>query len=210
VTKVATKPQPKPVDTSVLGIDGLTDQYRQTVAAALPRGVEPPEEFWRDLETAVACFLSLQENRTRRPAKRELKRWRNIDRLVSELSSELRAIRQQTPWNATDPLWANRVLSALWEAKVRAEAGMIAHETIGGAFRGRTNPHLAYLYGAVCDLWRYHLGQRLAYSRTKNGEPRGPLIRFFAACVGPVLGDAAPTANGVGSIIDRERRRLDH
>lgn len=189
---------------------GLTDQYRQTIMAALPRGVEPSEEFWRDLETAVAGFLLLQERRTRRPPKLELKRWQKIDRLVSELGSELRTVKRQTPWSAIDPLWPNRSLSALWPIKLRAELGVLCYQSLTGAFRGSSNPHRAYLYGVVCDLWHQHLGQKLKFWRTGEGVPRGALIDFFVACVGPVLGDATPTVHGFGTIIDRERRRLSY
>ena len=40
---------------SVLDPDtgGLAKPYKRTVAAALPHGVNPPEKFWHDLETAV-------------------------------------------------------------------------------------------------------------------------------------------------------------
>ena len=190
--------------------NGLTDQYRRGVLAALPRGVKPPEQFWRDLEMAVAAFIAFQQHRRKRPPKRELERWQNIDRLVSELGDELRSIRRQMPGNAHDPLWPNKALTALWPVKLKAEAGVIAYTTIGRAFRGSKNPHRDFLYGAVCDLWRWHLGQRLAYSRADKGIPRGPLIRFFTACVGPVLGDAALGAYGIGSAIDREKRRLSY
>ena len=156
MTKRKSKPD---VDTTaVFDNNGLTDQYLQTVTAALPSGVEPPEEFWHELETAVAGFLLLQERRTRRPPKLELERWQNIDRLVSELGSELRTIKRQTPWDAIDPLWPNRSLSALWGIKLRAEAGVLAYQSLTEAFRGRRNPHCDYL-SVMCNLWRQHLGQ---------------------------------------------------
>ena len=154
-----------------LDANGLTDQYRQGVLAALPPGVvEPPEQFWRDLETAVVAYLALQEHRSKRPLKRELERWRYIYWLVSELGSELRTIRRQTPLSALDPLWPNRALTALWAVKLKAEAGVGAYETIGRAFRRRKNPHRESLYGAVFNLWRGHLGQqKLGYWRGEGG-----------------------------------------
>lgn len=199
---------PGPTRQAPLDDNGLTDQYRRGIVAALPPGIELPKLFWLDLEEAVAAFIALQQHRLTRPPQRELKRWQNIDRLVSELGDELRAIRRQTPWNASDSLWPNRALTALWSVKLKAEAGVIGYEMISRTFHGRKNPHHDFLYGAVCDLWRWHLGQRLAYSRGDKGIPRGPLIRFFAACVGPVLGDAALTEYGIASVIDREKRRL--
>jgi hypothetical protein len=206
---VARKAKRAVVDaTAALGAHGLTDQYRQAVTAALPAGTNPSEEFWRDLETVVAAFFAFQ--RQHRPPKRELKRWQHIGRMASDLGSELRAISLQTPSSAHDPLWSNRALAALWPVKLKADAAVIAYATIRRAFRGRQNPYRAYLYGAVCDLWRWHLGQKLAYSRTRKGAPYGPLIRFFTACVGPLLGDEMPTSHGIGSIIDREQRALSY
>jgi len=50
----------------------------------------------------------------------------------------------------------------------------------------------------------------LQYSRNKQGKPTGPLVRFFAACVEPILGEETPR-EGVADIIDREsNRRAKH
>ena len=186
----------------------LTDQYRNAVAAALPAGVSPPDEFWRDLAGAIGTFLSLQQHRTDRPAKLELKRWQNIDRLVSELADELCTIRR-TRWSDSDfDQGAPEVaLAALWRIKRMAEAGTLGHRMIGASFRARNNPYRQILYGNVLDLWRRRLGQGLGFSRSDQG-PHGPLIRFLCACIGPVLGDDTPTASGFASIIDRERKKL--
>ena len=210
---------------SVLDADtgGLAEPYKRTVAAALPPGVKPTEEFWHGLETAVTGYLGMQQGRATRPAKHELRRWKNIDALASKLGEELRAMRRQTSRGTFEPLlW----LPAVWEIKRQAEAGVRGYDSASSS--GSKNPARAYLYGAVCDLWRcprdavrIHfdaadgfseswdpptgLGQPLAYSRTAEGEPRGPLIRFFTACVGPVLGDAAPNVYGIATIIEREK-----
>jgi hypothetical protein len=188
---------------TVLDANGLTDQYRRGISAALPRGVEPPEHFWRDLETAVAGYIGLQQSRAKRPPIAEVKRWQKIDRLVDKLGDELWTIRRQSPSNI---MWTNEALAALREVKLKAESRLV-YRSIDRAFSGRRNPHHAYLYGAVCDLWRGHLGQALAYSRADKGVPRGPVIRFFAACVNPFLGDKALTDYGIGEVIDRERER---
>ena len=119
---------------------GLTDHTRQTIMAALPRGVEPSEEFWRNGETAVAGFLLLQERRTRRPPKLELKRWQKIDGWCRNWGGdELRTVKRQTPWSAIDPLWPNRSLSALWPIKLRAESGVLCYQSLTGAFRGSSH-----------------------------------------------------------------------
>ena len=205
------KRKPETDTTAVLDTGGgLTDQYRHAVAAALPAGVDPPEAFWHDLESAVAAYFSLQQHRTFRPPKVELERWQHIDRLVSDLASELRTIRRQTPWSTFDfdQSWSARSLAALWEVKRKAEAGVFAYQTIGSAFSRRGHPHRAHLYGAICDLWRFELKQKLRYSRSETGIPSGPLIVFLAACLGPVLGSETPTASGLASIVNRKRRRL--
>jgi hypothetical protein len=172
--------------------------------------VNPPGDFWRDLEGAIAAFLSLQQRRTDRPTKLNLKRWQNIDRLVTKLAGELRTIRSPRRGGGDfdfDQLAPDRALVALWPIKRKAEAGMLGYQMIGAHFRARNNPHRQALYGDVLDLWR-HLGQELRYSRSEQGIPRGPLIDFLGACIGPVLGAATPTASGFATIIGRERKRL--
>jgi hypothetical protein len=64
-------------------------------------------------------------------------------------------------------------------------------------------------YRAICELW-LDLGQKLRTStgesgRHDEGKHGGPLIRFFNACVGPVLGDEAPSGGGIAKIVRRHR-----
>ena len=196
---------------AVLDDDGLTEQYKRAVTDALPAGVTPPDEFWRDLESAIGAFLALQQHRTDQPAKLQLKRWQNIERLVDNLAKELRTIRSPHRGGGDfgfDQLAPDRALAALWPIKRKAEAGMLGYQMINTEFRGRNNPYRQVLYGNVLDLWRRHLGQELGISRSEQGIPRGPLINFLGACIGPVLGAATPTASGFASIIYREQRKL--
>ena len=186
---------------------GLTEPYKRAVAAALPRGVDAPEEFWRDLETAVAIFFVLQQRRADMPPKRERMRWQRIEKLTDALAREVRAIKPMVLWSHDDPLWPNRGLRALWDLKYRAETSRIGYEMLSAAHKGRRNPHRAHLYAAICDLWTIHLGQELRYSM-QGGVPSGPLIRFFTACIKPVLGAEAPTAHTIASVIDREKHRV--
>jgi hypothetical protein len=195
----------------------LAEPYKQTIAAVLPRDVSPTEGFWYDLETAVSAYLSLAGRHASRPLKQDLQDWKDIGVMASMLGEKLRAVRQTTR-DTFEPLL---VLPALLAIKRRAEACVLACETIGASFRGTKNPYRAYLYGVVFNLWccplersaededrRVGLGQELAYSRTEAGEPHGPLIRFFVAIVGPVLGDAAPNMYGIATIIERERAAI--
>lgn len=196
--------------------DGNTRQfeknYKATVAAALPADICPTDEFWRELAAVVEGYFIMTERRTHRPPKRELKYWQRITDLVDELDRELRALHRQ-------PLWVERsarALQALHSVKDLAEAHSAGAEALSGKIRnpkkghsnpwkGRSNPHRKFLYGAVLDLWR-GLDQELRYSRKE--KPAGPLIRFFTACVGPILGDKMPTAYGIAAIIDSEKARI--
>jgi hypothetical protein len=181
----------------------LTAGYKRAVAASIPENDTSLDAFWCALATAVAGYFTLSGNRARRLSERELERIQQIRALVAALDKELHAIRQLTLW--TEP--SDRMLSAMSPLKNLAEAYVIGYTTIAPAFRGRNNPHRQFLYGAVLDLWRRGLGQELRYSRSQKGTPGGPLIRFFAACVGPVLGEDAPTAHGIAAIVDCEKAR---
>jgi hypothetical protein len=185
----------------------LSEDYRQGVTAAWPSGIDPPStDFWDELEAAITTFISLQEHRGKRPTKGEFKRWQRIDRLVDRLVAELHIVQRDRhePWSVFefDSLWVNRARESLWGVKRKAEAGQIAYRRLGAAFKGRSNPYRAFLYDAVLNLWTLRLGQKLRYSTTPKGTPSGPLIRFFEACVKPVLDADTPTVHGIATIID--------
>ena len=167
----------------------IAADYQRDVAAALPPGVNPSEEFWRELAAAVAGYLTLSRNRKRRPPKHELERWRKITALINELGKELR-----------DTRLAKLGETALQPIRDLAEAHVAGYQSINAGFHGR-DPHRQFLYGAVLDLWCRHLGQKLGY--TKDGPP----VRFFTACVSPILGDDTPTTHGIATIVNREKAR---
>lgn len=60
------------------------------------------------------------------------------------------------------------------------------------------------LYFASLDCW-IDAGCRLAVSRRADQTLAGPLIRYLEAVLGPVMGDAAPAAEGMRKIIYRYR-----
>jgi hypothetical protein len=186
----------RPDFTAVLD-DGLTDAYKAAVASALPKGAEATDAFWHDLEVAVDCYISL---RSRRPSVRERDRWKRIDRLIDKLAGELREVRKGTPRSHSDAYWPNRALLALVDAKRYAEAGVIGHSMLATASRGRRDRARWYLYHAVLDLWRDHLGQPVRSS--KRG---GPAIRFVLACVAPLIDEplSVPT---IATIINEHRK----
>jgi hypothetical protein len=189
----------------VLDANGhLTDAYKQAVAAGLPHGAETTEEFWRELESAVAFYVAFRQRRKDRPYNSERQRWKRIDKLAAKLEAELREIQQR------DPVWTDPALAALAAIRRKSEAGVIGYQMIKSSFRGQSNPDRAFFYRAVCDLWRLRLGRELAYPRTNKGEPCGPAVVFFTAVCAPVLGGKMLKASGVGSVIDRERRRAKY
>jgi hypothetical protein len=116
----------------------------------------------------------------------------------------MRKLGRETPWNDPDPLWPNRFLTALWEVHNKVQVRSSWHDT-WAAFRGTRNPHREFLYWGVLRVWIERLDGQLKYSLSPKGEPIGPLVRFFIACVEPVL-DAETPRVGIPDIIDRARR----
>jgi hypothetical protein len=189
----------------------ISEEHRALVATAIPPGVKIPEEFWRGLELAIAVFVVMHERRTNKPPRRERDRWQRVEKKTDALAREIRTLKSQTPWREGDLL--QPTLTALGKFGLLAEAHCIGNEMLT-----RRASDTRVLYHAVLDLWcapfparkpldqQTDLGQPLRYSRsTKRGTPGGPLIRFFSACVGPVLGDDAPSPEGIAKIIDRRR-----
>jgi hypothetical protein len=185
----------------------ITPAHQQAIEAAIPAGGVVPIEFWRDLDAAIGLYQTLQERRATRPPAEERARWQRIEKLADSLGKELRALRMKISWEHSDPLWPNRALVALWGIRHRAEANRIGYEMRGAGFKRRSNPHRALLYAAVCDLWAIHLQQKLSYSMSPAGEPYGPVIRFFRACLEPVFGADAVMLHAVRGAIDRARKR---
>lgn len=58
----------------------------------------------------------------------------------------------------------------------------------------------------ILDLWCKGLGQELSVISSADGEVSGPLVKFFAACVNPLLPKPL-TAGGIATIVDREKAR---
>ena len=68
----------------------LTVGYRRAVAAALPEGIKPSNDFWHELADAIAEFFVVEENRLTRIAQ-DLKRREKIIELIDELNREIRS-----------------------------------------------------------------------------------------------------------------------
>lgn len=208
----------------------LTKEYCDRVAAEIPRGIEVPQEFWRDLDATITLFHAMAERRATKPLPRgplklgaltergplkqwslrdQLKQLQRIVALTDELAAELRDLRTH-PGDHSDPSWPSRWLRDLWPYRHFAESNLIGLESLSAS----RQPHRELLYAGILDLWEIHLGQPLRRSRSgkrsrseKRGVPGGPLIRFFTACIEPVLGKDTPTPEGIVGIIKREQKR---
>jgi hypothetical protein len=165
----------------------LSEAYKRAVENALPTGVEPSEKFWIDLAEVVAGFFISEQNRaSRRPPRAEIERFKRIVEL------------------ATSPGKQHAELATI---KSLAEAQLAAYQAIQRDFSRKKNAYNDGLYIQVLDLWCRGLGQMLGVSSVEKKVP-GPLIKFFSACVNPLL--AKPlTGNGIADIVDREKRRRE-
>jgi len=182
----------------VPGSEGLTAEHRRAILAALPPNVVMTDEAWAALEEIVVGFRGFRSVRRRYLA--DWRRWRRIGDLTTKLAAEIKLLSPEAPWSA-------RALDILQEVNNRPE---ILYHATRRAFRGTQDPHREFLYWGVLRVWTDQLGGELKYSMSRKGKPGGPLVRFFTACVEPVLkADETPRA-GIADIIDREKesRRL--
>jgi hypothetical protein len=193
---------------TVLDADNrLTADYRTRVAAAIPSGVVVPDEFWTSLTEIIVGYVSFDRHYRRYPIAAERKRWKRIGDAVETLGVDLRRLRRETPWSDPDPLWPNRALAALWEVREKVEGKAKYH----GTFGRRQNSHRNFLYGGVLDCW-IQLGRELRRSRDPKNKNKagGPTVRFFVACVAPVLGEKMVGPEGIVDIIKREKKGRAH
>jgi hypothetical protein len=201
--------RPWPTAAAILALesrDGIAEsaEYHRAVEAALPDGVTASAEFWFDLEDAANIYLQWELRRLRKPPLAERKRWQRIVKLTDDLARELRVIRQRTFRTHSNPDWAKDRLQELWRIKRDAETYLRGYSDVAAGYGRRRSTSRAFLYASVLGLWTKRLGQPLRFSITQ-GVPTGPLIRFFAACVTPIMGNEALTARAICKIIERAR-----
>ena len=68
---------------------------------------------------------------------------------------------------------------------------------------GRRYPPRQMFYDRVLEVWIKDFKQPQQYSRSGDGTLTGPLVRYFEAALGPVLGDDMLSLEGIREIIDR-------
>jgi hypothetical protein len=163
-------------------------------------------EVLTDLGEIIAAYHMLRSRRQRYRLVEERRHWRRMVNLSKKLDAEMRRVLSRVPvFNIDDPHWPNRVLHELVVIIDKAEVAFAYQDTFR-AFRGTKNPHREFLYSSVLNVWTARLGGALKYGRSRKGTPTGPLVRFFIACIEPVLKAETPRA-GVADIIDRARSK---
>ena len=197
---------------------GFRDEYRltaehwQAISAAIPSRIKTKANWPKlelrvqaDLDTAIVLFRTLSSRRQSYPIAAERRRWNHIGDLANKLAVELRALRGLKPPSDPDPDWLTQSLIALQRVSDRVKDVSAFHDT-WAAFRGTKDPNREHLYHDVLRVWTRRFKEPLKCWITEQGEPRGPLVDFFTACVKPVLGAETPRA-GIVDIIERARER---
>jgi hypothetical protein len=191
----------------------LTSEHWQAISAAIPSCIKTKANWPKleprvraDLDTAIVLFRTQSSRRQHYPITAERRRWNYIGDLTERLITGLRMLRDLTPPSHDDPDWLTEALIALQRVMHRVGEVSEFHDT-WRAFRGRKNPYREFLYRDVLRVWTRRLKRRLEnYWVSEQGELRGPLVKFFIACIEPVLGAKTPRA-GIVDIIERERKR---
>jgi hypothetical protein len=125
---------------------------------------------------------------------RFVENWSNIHRLAGELANEL-AEADDRARNAKRPSFGGLI-----KTLVKVQERATPHATRKDQYRFREE-----YYQEVLSLW-LRFGGKLRYSRNSR-KLSGPLIRFFQAVTGPVLGTDAPALESIKDIIEREKDR---
>jgi hypothetical protein len=200
----------------------LSAEHRQAIATALKGRNVDLDRVYHVLEAKIDIFRKMQQmfpgKQPERP--KRLEEWKRVYKLCLDLICALHAAEKdayrQIPWGRTemvDPQWLPRVVGALAEIKEEAETQLSWDLFFGQGFARTRDRWREYLYDGVLEIWIDVVGGDLKYScptrrgdkAGRSGPPGGDLIRFFRACVEPVLGDDTPSVYGIAAIIRRKR-----
>lgn len=174
----------------------ITAEQRRAIEATIPPGVEMPVDFWTKLDQIHADFRAMRAGRTERPPAVQRKKFEEIEKQAEALR------RLIADTLGSRPVWDH----VLKEMADFAETGRLGYEMLAASKRGRADPHVEMLYDRVLQLWRFDLGQFVGVSTSADGKRGGPMLKFFSACVAPVLGDASPKPETVRDIARRLAR----
>jgi hypothetical protein len=199
----------------------LTDEHRRAIAETLVGRDVELELVYRQLEYAWAGYHALEQDRKLNPPKKARDQQQHTRELILELVIKARSDRdgwlaqlediRQNPIASHDELEPElcRILReqelelATLEALQRRIDSHI--ENLDTLVHRKGNPYRKNLYIGVLRIWTDIIGDKLTYQRpwASGGEPFGPLIDFFTACLRPVLGDKMPGPHGIAAVIDR-------
>jgi hypothetical protein len=164
----------------------LAGWYKQSISDVIPQGIKPTAAFWLLLTDIISKFLLMKKCRAaRRSPAAEIKRWQRMAKLATEVIETATAVR----------------------VKSLADNQLQALRAFQGDFSRKYNRNNEVLYIWILeDLWCGRLGQELGVSI--NNDVPGPLIKFFSACVNPLLNKPL-TPGAIVSIRDRVRGRRE-
>jgi hypothetical protein len=202
----------------------LTDEHRRAIAETLVGREVDLARVCRQLESALEGYQVLEQDRKLKPPRKARDRRQHTRELISQLViglrgdpegllAQLKDIRQN-PIAGHDELEPELVriireqeleLATLEAMRRRVDSHIENLDTLCRAFDKKRNPYRKNLYIGVLRIWTDIVGDTPTYSRpwAGGGEPFGPLINFFHACLAPVLGDKMPGPHGIAAIIDR-------
>jgi hypothetical protein len=173
--------------------------------AILPNDKPLPNE----VRMALVDRARVYQSRTRLALAKDNQDWQKVARLSERLHQALRVASEQSveiirvvqgPREAKYVRrWLEAYLEKLLEIKDHAEAVIIPAKEMN------YRPARVWYQSEVLEIW-VRLGGQLRFSRSKRG-PQGPLIRFFQAVTGPVMGASAPSPESIPDIVRRERFR---
>jgi hypothetical protein len=154
----------------------FTSSHRAAIAAALPAGMTLHDVDYAFLEVLFGDYLHLRQRRAAYPFAQRKRFWAKVRKMAQGETALLAAADSYEAW----------------------------HET-ARCFRGQRNPHRDLLYDGVLLVWTEN-GGVLRFSTSRTGVPAGPLVRFFLACITPVMGAETPSVRSIPGIVRRERR----
>ncbi|WP_439370822.1 hypothetical protein [Bradyrhizobium sp. DASA03120] len=80
------------------------------------------------------------------------------------------------------------------------------YQTWSTPFVGRKSWIRETLINRLLDIWKKQLHGRLSSSRSKVGEPTGPLVRYLTLTLTAIQGES-PGPHGIESIVDKAKKR---
>lgn len=150
-----------------------------------------------ELEQAGRDFWAMRANRRRRQPKAERVRLRRALEHLRQLEHDLVELEIKHTFIGLKRGLENRL--AIYEA------------WSGRPFEGRADAHRELLYMRAIQQWTGPIKGELKASRRADGIADGPMVRYLAVVLAPILGDETPGRAGIAKIITKEkewRRRI--